>query len=158
MNDYRSDAHTASQWQAEQAAYLNEPEHDQITEPEHGLDPDTLRSMLHLLIPPMPRTGKLSPGQVKIAVRRLFVLAAVVLPEVGAGGFSLIADALTQAGLATTRACISKIYLQLSEITGSSTLGRSTAAREAYSARAKQVWGLRTRKPRESAVIGAQEQ
>jgi len=148
MNDYRSDAHTASQWQAEQAAHLNEPEYDQITEPEHGLDPDTLRAMLHLLIPALPRTGKLSPGLVKIAVRRFFVLSAIVLPEIGAGGFSLIAGALTQAGLATTRACISKIYLQLSEITGSSTLGRSTAAREAYSARAKEVWGLRARKPR----------
>lgn len=138
---------------------MNEPDdQDEVQAPDHGLDPDTLRAMMHLLIPPMSQNGKLSPGQVKIAVRRFFVLAAVVCPEVGAGGFSVIADALTKAGLATTRACISNIYCQLSQITGSTTLGRGTKARAAYSARAKKVWALRDRKPRTTTGIGAEEQ
>jgi len=159
MDNFRNDCLTAQNWQAEEAAWMNEPDdQDEVQAPDHGLDPDTLRAMMHLLIPKMPATGRLSPGMVKIATRRFFVLAAVVCPEVGAGGFSVIAEALTKAGLATTRACISNIYCQLSQITGSTTLGRSTAAREAYCARAKSVWALRDRKPKTTAGIGADEQ
>ena len=157
MDDFRNDCLTAQNWLAEQAAWMNEPDGDQgeIQAPEHMLDPDTLRAMMHLLIPPMPGTGKLSPGMVKIATRRFFVLAAVLCPEVGAGGFSVIADALTKAGLATTRACISNIFVQLAEATGNTTLGRAASARQAYSARAKRVWALRQRKPKTTAQEGA---
>ena len=160
MDNFRNDCLTAQNWQAEHAAWLNEPDDDQgeIQAPAHGLDPDTLRAMMHLIIPSMPATGKLSPGMVKIATRRFFVLAAVVCPEVGAGGFSVIADALTKAGLATTRACISNIFVQLAEATGNTTLGRAASARRAYSARAKSVWAMRTRKRRETAQKGADEQ
>ena len=153
-----ADKQSFQNWQAEQAAYLNEPEHDQITEPEHGLDPDTLTAVMMLLIPRMNDTGRLSVGQVKFASRRLFVLAAIVCPEIGAGGFTVMADALTKAGLSTTRACLSNIYVEIAKITGSTTLGRSTAAREAYAKRAKEVWGLRTRKPQTDAQKSAQEQ
>ena len=160
MDDFRNDSLTAQGWLAEQAAWLNEPDDDQgeIQAPEHMLDPDTIRAMMHLLIPPMPAIGKLSPGMVKIATRRFFVLAAVVCPELGAGGFSVIADALTKAGLATTRACISNIYCQLAVATGNTALGKSASARKAYSARAKSVWAMRTRKRRETAQKGADKQ
>ena len=160
MDNSQNDCLTAQNWLAAQAAWLNEPDDDQgeIQSPEHMLDPDTLMAVMHLLIPPMPATGKLSPGMVKIATRRFFVLAAVVCPEVGAGGFSVIADAITKAGLSTTRACISNIFVQLAEATGNTTLGRAASARQAYSARAKSVWAMRTRKRRETAQKGADEQ
>lgn len=161
MDNFQNDCLTAQNWLAEQARWMNErDEEDQgeIQAPEHELDPNTLRAMMHLIIPLMPATGKLSPGMVKIATRRFFVLAAVVCPEIGAGGFSVIADAITKAGLSTTRACISNIFVQLAEATGNTTLGRAASARQAYSARAKSVWALRTRKRRDTAGIGADEQ
>ena len=160
MHDFRNDSLTAQNWLAEQAACLNEPDGDQgeIQAPEHTLDAETIRAMMHLLIPPMPATGKLSPGMVKIATRRFFVLAAVLCPEVGAGGFAAIAAALTKAGLSTSRAAISNIYVQLAEVTNSTTLGKSASARKAYSARAKSVWAMRTRKRRETAQKGADKQ
>jgi len=144
----RTDHYTSQKYLADKAAEDNMPDDDQLDIPLHELDAATVLAMMLLLIPPTGKSGKLSAGQVKYASRRLFVLAAVVCPEIGAGGLTAISDALTGAGISTTRACISHLYLQLSNVTGASPLGKSTAAREVYSQTAKKVWALRERKPK----------
>jgi hypothetical protein len=151
-----SDRESFNQWQ--QKEFAEDGESAPIDKPAHPLDAKTLTAMLLLLIPPMNQSGKLSSGQVKFAARRLFVLAAICCQEIGACGFAVIADALTNAGIATSRACLSAIYVQIAEITGSTVLGKSAGAREAYSRSAKKVWAMRDRKPRTDAKKGSQEQ
>ena len=128
-------------WQAHQ--HLDEEDQHPTQEPVHPLDPNTLTAMILLLVPPMGSTNKLTAGQVRFAMRRFFVLAAVVNPEIGAGGFTVMADAMTKAGIPTTRACLSTIYTELAEITGSTALGKKASARAVYAERAKKVWALR---------------
>lgn len=130
-------------FEAWQAAQHLDDDMREITAPAHPLDATTLAAMILLLIPPMPSTGKLSAGQVRFAVRRFFVLAAVVSPEIGAGGFTVMADAISQAGIPTTRACLSNIHTELAEITGNTALGKSANARQVYAVRARKVWALR---------------
>ena len=151
-----TDQQAFADWQ--QKEFADEDESAPIDKPAHPLDAKTLTAMLLLLIPPMNESGKLTSGQVKFACRRLFVLAAICLQDVGACGFAVIADALTNAGIATTRACLSAAYVQIAEITGSTVLGRSAQAREVYSRSAKQVWAMRDRKPRTDSRKGSQEQ
>jgi hypothetical protein len=139
-----TDKQAFQNWQAEQAAM--DDDEQPMTEPAHPLDAPTLTAVLFLLIPPVGVTGKLTAGQVRFAVRRFFVLAANVIPEIGANGFTVMADAITQAGIPTTRACLSNIYTELAAITGNTALGKSANAREVYSQRAKKVWALKKSK------------
>jgi hypothetical protein len=143
MQHYAIDAIALQDWQ--QSQHIDD---EPMTAPAQPLDGATLSALVCLLVPPMPSAGKLSPGQVRYTVRRFFVLAACVNPEIGGGGFTVLADAMTQAGIPTTRACLSNIYCELAEVTGSTALGKSANARQVYAERAKRVWALRKRKPR----------
>jgi hypothetical protein len=156
MQHYALDAIALQDWQ--QSQHIDDDGDEPMTPPAQPLDGATLAAVMMLLIPPMNDTGELSVGQVKFAARRLFVLAAIVCPEVGANGFTVIADALTKAGLSTTRACLSNIYVEIAKITGSTALGKAASAREAYAKRAVKVWAMRDRKPRKVARKGSQEQ
>jgi hypothetical protein len=138
-----TDKQSFQNWQAEQAQYLNEPDDQPMTAPVQPLDGATLAAMIFLIVPPMPANGKLSAGQIRFAVRRFFVLCAVINPEIGAGGFTAMAHAITEAGIATTKACLSNVYTELAEVTGSTALGKSANARKSYAESAKRVWALR---------------
>lgn len=128
-------------WQAQQ--HIDDEDQPPTNQPVDPLDAATLTAMILLLVPPMGITNKLTAGQVRFAMRRFFVLAAVVNPEIGAGGFTVMAEAMTQAGIPTTRACLSAIYTELADITGSTALGKKASARAVYAERAKKVWALR---------------
>jgi len=138
-----SDKQSFQNWQAEQAALINEPDDEPMTAPAQPLDGATLAALVCLVVPPMPSTGALSAGQVRYTVRRFFVLAACVNPEIGGGGFTSMAQAITEAGIPTTKACLSNIYTELAEVTGSTALGKSANARQVYAERAKRIWALR---------------
>ena len=145
-----ADKQSFQNWQAAQAQWLAGDDDQPMTAPAQPLDSATLSALVCLVVPPMPSTGQLSPGQVRYTVRRFFVLAACVNPEIGAGGFTAMAQAITEAGIPTTKACMSSIYTELAEVTGSTALGKSANARQVYAERAKRIWALRKDKPTRS--------
>jgi hypothetical protein len=65
---------------------------------------------------------------------------------------------MTDAGITTSRACLSHIHCEIRDILDVSRLGRSQEARKAYSERAKAVWALREQQPRKRVGKGSQGQ
>ena len=148
MDDFQHDCLTAQNWQAEQARWLNESDdHEPISKPAHGLDPETIRALILLVLPPA-RRASITPRNLQTAFRRFCVLACFVDDDLGGHGFQALAQAMSQAGIATTRACLSAMHCEIADVIGAHRLGRSQAARETYSKRAAAVWAMRERKPK----------
>ena len=158
MDNFQNDSLTAQNWQADQAAWLNEPdEAEPISRPAHGLDPETIRAIVLLVLPPA-RRASITPRNLQTAFRRFCLLACFFDDDLGGHGFQALAQAMTEAGIPTSRASLSGLHCELADIIGTHRLGRSKEAREAYSKRASAVWGLRERKPKTTAQKGADEQ
>ena len=153
MDHFAIDATALQDWQAQQ--YLDEADDEPISKPAHGLDPETIRALI-LLVLPAARKATITPRNLQTAFRRFCVLASFVDDDLGGHGFQAIAVAMTQAGIPTSRASLSGLHCKLADIIGTHRLGRSQAARETYSKRAAAVWAQRDRKPKTTA--GADEQ
>jgi hypothetical protein len=141
------------QWQAEQ--HLDD-EHEQIEQPVHALDAETVRALVLLVLPPCD--VHLSHTRLRTAFKRFLILASLIDDQLAARGLDAIAQALTEAGIKTTRASLSATHCELADLLGGTRLGRSKEAREAYSKRAKAIWGLRQREKPKRAIRGAQAQ
>jgi hypothetical protein len=87
----------------------------------------------------------LSHTRLRTAFKRFLILASLIDDQLAARGLDAIAQALTEAGIKTTRASLSATHIELADLLGGTRLGRSKEAREAYSKRAKAIWGLRQR-------------
>jgi hypothetical protein len=129
-----------SQWQAQQ--HLDD-DHEPIEQPAHGLDAETVRALVLLVLPPCD--VHLSHTRLRTAFKRFLILASLIDDQLAARGLDAIAQALTEAGIKTTRASLSATHIELADLLGGTRLGRSKEAREAYSKRAKAIWGLRQR-------------
>jgi len=137
---------------------LNEPDDEpEIDKTLHELDAETVRAFILLILPPMPQ-GSITPRNLQTAFRRFCVVACFVDDDLSARGFQALALAMSEAGISTSRACLSILHCELADIIGMHRLGRSRDARKTYSERATAVWALRERKNRRDARKGAQEQ
>ena len=134
---------------------MNQPD-EPINLPAHQLDAETVRALILMVLPPI--TGAITPRNLKIAFRRFCVLACFVDDDLAARGFQALALAMTDAGITTSRACLSHIHCEIRDVLDVSRLGRSQEARKAYSERAKAVWALREQQPRKRAGKGTQGQ
>lgn len=142
-----------SQWQAQQ--HLDD-EHEPIEQPTHGLDAETVRALVLLVLPPCD--VHLSHTRLRTAFKRFLILCSLIDDQLAARGLDAVAKALTEAGIKTTRASLSATHCELADLLGGTRLGRSKEAREAYSKRAKAIWGLRQKQRSKRSPRGAQEQ
>lgn len=139
MSIHFGDQQAYHQWQAEQARELSDESGiEPIEAPTHQLDPETVRQLVFLILPPVPHHGK--DQRLITAFKRFLVLAMLIDDHLASRGLDHIARVLTEIGLQTTRASLSQMHVALADITGIHRLGRSDAGREAYRQRAKRVW------------------
>jgi hypothetical protein len=155
--NFQTDYDTAQQWIADQAREINADDDEAIDKPTHSLDPETVRALVLLVLPPMPQ-GSITPRNLQTAFRRFCVVACFVDDDLASRGFQALALAMTQAGITTSRASLSLLHCELADIIGTHRLGRSQDARKSYSERATAVWAMRERKPTSRARKGAQDQ
>jgi hypothetical protein len=154
MDHYGIDATALQDWQAQQ--YLDTADEEPISKPAHDLDAATVRALILLVLPPA-RQATITPRNLQTAFRRFCVVACFVDDDLASRGFQALALAMTQAGIATSRACLSILHCELADTIGTHRLGRSQEARKTYSERASAVWAMRGRKPRTDAQKSAQE-
>jgi hypothetical protein len=128
---------------------MNEPD-EPISRPTHQLDAETIRAMILMVLPPSPKNG-ITPQNLVTAFRRFCVVACFVDDDLASRGFQALALAMSEAGITTSRACLSHLHCEIRDVLDVSRLGRSQEARKAYSERAKAVWALRERKPNKRA-------
>ena len=133
MQHYALDATALQDWQAQEAR-----DDEPISKPTHSLDPETVRQLVMLVLPPCSR--HCTNGRLKTAFKRFLILAALIDDTLAARGLDAIAKALTEIGLTSSRASLSQLHVALADIVGIHRLGRSDAGREAYRIRAQKVW------------------
>lgn len=132
------DRETFQNWQADHARWMDAPDDDQIEKPLHQLDPETVRALILLVLPPQDTVG--TQRRLITAFKRFLVLAALIDDQLAAKGLDHIAKTLTEIGLTTSRASLSQLLCALADTIGVHRLGRSDEARESYRQRAQKVW------------------
>ena len=134
-------------WQA--AQHLDDDESEPIEHPVHALDPETVRALVMLVLPPQDTVG--THRRFVLAFKRFLILAGLIDDSLAAKGLDHIAKILTQVGMPTSRASLSQLQCALADTVGIHRLGRSDAGREAYRQRAVAVWN-RKRTTNETAA------
>mgnify|MGYP006902223562 CR=1 FL=1 len=132
------DRESFQQWQAQQHI---DDETEPIDQPAHALDPETVRALVMLVLPPVSHHGK--DARLVTAFKRFLILASLIDEHLAARGLDHIAGLLTKIGIHCTRASLSQIHVSLADACGIHRLGRSNEGRAAYSERAKRVWQAR---------------
>ena len=131
------DQQAFQQWQAQQ--HLDEPDDDEpIEAPTHALDPETVRALVLLVLPPQDTVG--THRRFVTAFKRFLILAGMIDDSLAARGLDAIAKILTEVGMTTSRASLSQLHCALADTVGIHRLGRSDTGREAYRQRALAVW------------------